>query len=176
MYGPSTNGCGEIMNPDLQQLKDIHLPKAVTTWPIAPGWIILSILLFCIVCYTGYRWYSQRRKKYTAHFALAKLNKLRALMVENPEKINIAAEISILLRRTALHYFQRDEIAGLSGKEWLCFLNRSGDTTHFTSETGYLLTDAPYQKNTLADLTPLFSLAQTWLKTISKNKMVASEK
>lgn len=158
------------MNPELQQLKDIHLPQAIKMWPIAPGWIglfvVFIVTIFCVVYY-GYK---RKQKKYTVNYALAKLKKLQNLTKENPEKINIATEISILLRRTALYYFPREDIAGLSGKHWLEFLNRSGHTTNFTRETGRLLTDAPYQKEFANDLSPLFNLAQAWLITIAKKK------
>ena len=35
-------------NP-LQNLKDIHLPGAVSAWPPAPGWWILTFLLLALV-------------------------------------------------------------------------------------------------------------------------------
>lgn len=163
------------MNPALQQLKDIHLPQAVHMWPMAPGWLVLYVLLIATVLYAIYFWYQSKRKKYTVKFALAKLDKLEQLLAKNPEKINIAAEISTLLRRTALYYFRREEIASLTGKQWLDFLNRSGETTHFTQETKRLLTDAPYQKEVSNDLTPLFTLARAWLMTISKKKVMSAE-
>lgn len=164
------------MNAALQQLKDIHLPPAINTWPIAPGWIALFALLFATMCYALYLWHKAKKRKYTAKFALAKLEKLHQLMIENPENINIAAEISILLRRTALYYFQREAIAGLSGKHWLNFLNHSGNTTQFTEEAGRLLTDVPYRKESMTDLTPLFTLTRDWLMTISKKKATARER
>lgn len=164
------------MNTDLQQLKDIHLPPLINMWPIAPGWIVLLVILFVTMCSSLYFWHKANKRKYTVNFALAKLEKLHQLLIDNPENINIAAEISTLLRRTALYYYRREEIAGLSGKHWLHFLNCSGDTTKFTEETGRLLTDAPYRKDSVTDLNPLFNLTRAWLMTISKKKMIAAEK
>lgn len=163
------------MDAELQQLKDIHLPHAIHMWPIAPGWIGLFVSLIVTVCYLLYVWRKRNQKKHTVKFALAKLDKLQHLMLENPEQINVSAEISTLLRRTALYYFRRENIAGLSGKHWLDFLNRSGETTDFTQEAGRLLTEAPYQKGNLNDLAPLFALARTWLMTISKKNVTAEK-
>lgn len=160
------------MNPELQQLKDIHLPHAIRMWPIAPGWLILLAVSLFALGYAVYVWYKAKRKKYTVKFALAKLSKLEQLLLENPEKINVAAEVSTLLRRTALYYFPREDIAGLTGGDWLTFLNRSGETLAFSQEIGCLLTDAPYQKESTADLTPLFTLVRAWLITISKKKVI----
>jgi hypothetical protein len=158
------------MNTELQQLKDIHLPQAINTWPLAPGWLALYALAFGLLCYLLYFWYQRRQKRKTIKFAMAKLKALQPLLVENPDSINIAAEISILIRRTALHYFPRMDIAGLAGDQWLAFLNRSGKTAQFTDETGRLLLDAPYRKINTNDLTPLFALTQSWLVAISKKK------
>ena len=158
------------MNTTLEQLKDIHLPGAIPQWPTAPGWITLYILLLVLICYLLRVWYKRQYKKITVKFALSKLKKLKDLMVENPDQLNIAAEISTLIRRTALHYFHREEIAGLSGNDWLDFLNRSGNTTQFTGEVGRLLIDGPYRQNNTSDLTPLYTLTHAWLVTISKMK------
>lgn len=153
------------MNPALQQLKDIHLPPVIPVWLTAPGWIILYIVTVALFSYGIYIWYSRRKQRYTIKYALQQLNQLK---IHNPDDINIAAEISTLIRRTALYYFQRDAIAGLSGQDWLVFLNDSGRTTEFTTVTGQLLLDAPYRKNNHDDLAPLFALTQRWLAVIAK--------
>ncbi|MHB1948290.1 MAG: DUF4381 domain-containing protein [Gammaproteobacteria bacterium] len=158
------------MNPSLQQLKDIHLPKAVSMWPTAPGWIGLYIMMVGLIGYGIFYWYKRRKHRYTIKYALRQLNQLQTLTLHNPDNINIAAEISTLIRRTALYYFQRDAIAGLTGQEWLHFLNTSGNTTQFTTEAGQLLIAAPYRQDHHANLTPLFTLTQHWLTTIIKKK------
>lgn len=160
------------MDKELQQLKDIHLPIPISMWPLAPGWIMLIILSTLILSYVFYRWYEAKQKKHTVKFALAQLKKLQGLTLHNPQNINIAAEISTLIRRTALHYFRREDIAGLSGEQWLNFLNRSGNTNRFNQEVANLITDAPYQKTTNKDLTPLFDITKTWLLNITKKKRI----
>ena len=37
------------MNDPLQQLHDIQLPEPISTWPIAPGWIILLLLVLILL-------------------------------------------------------------------------------------------------------------------------------
>lgn len=164
------------MNTELQQLKDIHLPHPVSLWPAAPGWIMVFFMLIGCIGYLFSAWYQRHQKKKAIKFALSKLKKLKDLMSENSENINIAAELSTLIRRAALYYFRREEIAGLSGNDWLNFLNRSGNTTQFTQETGRLLIDAPYRKNNTNDLTPLFALIHAWLVRISKMNRLTVEK
>ena len=156
------------MNPALQQLNDIHLPQAISMWPVAPGYIILYFILSGLMCYAIYFIYRRKKQRRSIQFALQQLKQLQALTQYNPNNINIAAEISTLMRRTALHYFKRDTIAGLSGQQWLQFLNHSSNTTQFTDQTGQLLIDAPYRKHNAADLTALFALVQMWLSVIAK--------
>lgn len=164
------------MNAELQQLKDIHLPPALTSWLIAPGWLMLLIIFLSLIVYLCYRWVKQQRKRYVVKFALSKLNDLRTLMAANPDNINIAAELSILIRRTALYYFDRKNIAGLIGIEWLNFLNQTGHTSEFTTSIGHMLLDAPYRKPQVVDLAPLFVLTQTWLHALSKKNPLVLEK
>ncbi len=157
-------------NPALQQLKDIHLPLAISGWPIAPGWIMLYIAAFILLGYGIYYWQQRKRRRLVIRYALQQLYQLQVLQTQNPDNINIAAEISTLIRRTALHYFQRAAIAGLSGQDWLQFLNTSGNTTAFTESTGQLLLDAPYRKLNDTDIAPLFSVTKNWLQVIGKMK------
>jgi hypothetical protein len=166
-----------MMNPNLQQLKDIHLPHAFNKlWPLAPGWIILCILVLMSFCGFLYVYYRKRRKKQIVRFILKKLYALEQLSLENTKGVNIAAEVASLLRRTALHYFPREQIAGISGKAWLDFLNQSGQTTKFTQDVGLLLVDIPYRKNYTSDLSPLFALAKVWVLSVSKTSTVVREK
>ena len=164
------------VNPDLQQMKDIHIPPAILMWPTAPGWIILYIILSTLLCYCIYCWYRRRKQLQTIHYAVQQLNLLRNLMNNNPENVNIVAEISTLIRRTALYYYKRDAIAGLCGQEWLKFLNDSGQTSQFTESIGQLLIDAPYRKNAHAEIQPLLDLTQDWLTVIARKnrKEIAS--
>lgn len=157
-------------NPALQQLKDIHLPLAIPRWLIAPGWIMLYAVAFILFAYSIYYWQQRKRRRRVICYALQQLNHLHILQKQNPDNINVAAEISTLIRRTALHYFQRAAIAGLSGQDWLEFLNTSGNTTAFTESTGQLLLDAPYRKPHAIDLEPLFSATENWLHIIGKLK------
>lgn len=155
-------------NPALQQLKDIHLPNAVHMWPVAPGWIVLYVLALSMLIYGIYAWQQKRKRRLAIQYARQQLNALRKLAKDNADNINIAAEISTLIRRTALYYFKRDAIAGLSGKAWLTFLNNSGHTDQFTDQAEHLLLNAPYRKQNSTDLEPLFKLTEQWLTTIAK--------
>ena len=152
----------------LQQLKDIHLPSAIHFWPIAPGWIACYLILSALALYAIYYFHQRNQYRYVLKVALQQLKALRNLQHHNPDNVSVAAEISILMRRTALHYFSRKKIAGLSGDAWLAFLNKTGHTEQFSGVNGQLLLAAPYQKNSDIDTEPLFNLAEQWLLAIAK--------
>ena len=53
------------MNDPLQQLHDIQLPEPISTWPIAPGWIILLLLvLLSLIAAIAYLCHRQRRNQW----------------------------------------------------------------------------------------------------------------
>ena len=155
----------------LAQLKDIHLPPPISWWPIAPGWyglvgLVVSLLL------AGFfvrRFYCRGR---------AKREGLRLLLIyekqaqQGDSSAVICAQVTELLRRVALVYFPRQDIAGLQGDDWIMFLNQTGKRTDFMSVRSLLL-DRPYQSSAgsgdkegsyLEDLTPLFTLVRIWIK------------
>lgn len=146
-------------------LRDIHTLPTPGFWPPAPGWWILAIMGLIgmmilsrwLVIYF-YRW---RRR----HIAIKTLEKLRKTV--DPQKSNnnrFAAEISMLLRRIALSRFPRDRVAGLSGKNWLVFLDQTGGAGQFTQGPGQILALAPYKRYAEIDVEGLFKTAQHWIK------------
>ncbi|MEE9451556.1 MAG: DUF4381 domain-containing protein [Gammaproteobacteria bacterium] len=147
----------------LAALRDIHLPKAVSFWPPAPGWIIITtlIVLLCSgLIWIGYRYLRRQRIK---KLALQRLQALQAQYQQSHQGKEIVTELSILLRRVALAYFPRKEIAGLTGKPWLSFLQSHGQDCDF-EQVGALLLSAPYQAQIKADLTPLMAVCLRWIK------------
>jgi len=162
---------------ELKHLKDIHLPPPISMELSFFLTILLIIFSFSILCYLIYSYcLVLKKKKAVIQHAIQMLTQLENLTLNNPKQIHITAEISILLRRVALHYFPREKIASLSGKEWLEFLNYSGHTTQFSEEMGQLLIESPYCKNNNNNLSKLFIITHQWLKTLSKRKALSVEK
>lgn len=147
----------------LTQLKDIHLPEAISWWPLAPGWYVLIALGLCLITIITYQLF----KKY-AH-ALAKKQALKLLahyQKQYQQEHNVplsSAKVTELLRRVALVYFPREQVASLQGEAWLQFLNQTGKGTNFNSVRKQLL-EAPFQADNNIDLKPLFQQAQQWIK------------
>lgn len=153
-----------MANPDpLVHLKDIHLPDPISWWPLAPGWYAVLLLLLFLILFIGFRIY----KRYC--YALAKrraLILLAACQQQYEKERNVplsSAHISELLRRVALVYYPREQVASLYGEAWLQFLNKTSTGIDFNPVREMLL-DAPFKTNDTINLKPLFNRAKLWIK------------
>ncbi len=151
------------MNNPLNRLRDIHLPDPVSWWPLAPGWYVLAALMAILLIVAAYQFLQWRRWQKPKRAALKLLEEYQ-LQANNPNNnALISARISELLRRVALVYYPREQVAGLSGEDWLDFLNHSSRNLSF-SPVRELLLEAPYSSLPPSSLTPLFNRARAWIK------------
>jgi Domain of unknown function (DUF4381) len=148
---------------ELAKLHDIHLPAPIGWWPLAPGWyflIALALLLIALLVYFAHRFYKNGRAKQEA---LLLLKNYEQQYQRGADSQLISMKISELLRRVALVYFPRAEVAGLKGKAWLDFLSTTSQGIDFKAISDYLLL-LPYQPAKEIDLEPLFCRARRWIK------------
>jgi len=157
----------------LAALRDIHMPEAVSWWPPAPGWwLLLALLLLCVAVLI--RWLKKRRHRQAqpAQFsrrdivkaALAELDRLDGLAAAGADSSGLAMDLSALLRRTAIALHAGDDarIAGLSGDDWLHWLDAQWDEHGFSEGCGRTLLDAPYRRHGQVDMASLLQLVRRW--------------
>lgn len=151
-------------SPSLATLRDIHLPDPIGWWPLAPGWyglILFVVILLFLVIFLGYQAYQHRMPKRRALRLLAQYQKQYVL--DNNASL-ACIRVSELLKRVALVYFPRSQVAGLQGEAWLCFLNQTGKKLDFFTVRGELL-EVPYCSHTeITSLSTLFRLAADWIR------------
>ncbi|MDD5266340.1 MAG: DUF4381 domain-containing protein [Methylococcales bacterium] len=151
------------MQPTQLPLKDIHLPEAIGWWPPAIGWWLLAILipLSIVFLYRFYKHLTRKTAIKTAKKTLAAIKGSQSL--DNKQKL---VEISMLIRRVAISVNPRTEVASLTGRQWLAFLDTSLTGESFSEGGGQLLADAPYQSTppTELEIAQLISLCEDWLK------------
>lgn len=149
---------------ELNALRDIHLPKAVSWWPLAPGWYLLGLTLMAMLLALIVMVYKSRKRGRYKRQALALLADCEKAYLENRQSQIAATQVSDILRRVALLYFPREEVASLQGQAWSDFLSRTSKNIDFNSVRNDLV-HLPWQKNTdYVDLGPLFSCARAWIK------------
>ena len=135
------------MNPDpasLDRLHDVVVPPPVPWWPPAPGscWV-LGLLLVVVVYFLFKAFFRWQHNRYRRE-ALAEWHRHHAQLTDANTRVAAVGELAVLLKRTALSVFPREEVASLTGPEWRTFLDRSSRMNGFASETGELLENAAY--------------------------------
>lgn len=146
----------------LASLKDIHLPPPIGWWPLAWGWFVLMacviLLLVGIVVWVRRHYLQTRAKRQALHL----LELFQKQYQHNNDSQRACARISELLRRVAMAYYPRLEVASLMGNDWLIFLNRTSKGLDFTSVSHELL-QLPYSNKQVANLNVLFTISRAWI-------------
>ena len=142
-------------------LVDIPLPQEVGLWPQTwPARIAIVVLLAAALIAI---WQLMRHRHATRYRreALAELKR-----IENSDAAELPAQLALLLRRTALAAFPREQVAPLAGPSWLAFLDRTGNATEFSEGVGRWLASAPYARAVLdgTQRTQLVALVQRWIR------------
>jgi len=105
-------------NPALAAMKDIQPPEPIGTWPLAYGyWLLLAVTLVAIVACAF--WLIKRHRRCAAkREAIAQLDKL------DTSHRQLAIEINALLKRSAMSYTPRENIASIDGDSWYAWLRQ----------------------------------------------------
>jgi len=145
------------------QLRDIHLPASPEFWPPAPGWWIVALLAAVALAWISMRLISLWRRKRSQREIFSLLDDLSK--TDTGDRIpEFLASVSTLLRRVALLKFPRKEVAPLTGKDWLSFLDIHGGEGQFVNGAGSVLEAGPYTRNSNVDQQGLLLLARKWIK------------
>jgi hypothetical protein len=150
------------MKADGPELRDIHLPADPSWWPPAPGWWVLLVILLVLV------WVAvtllrrrQRRRRWQAR-VMSELDAIAAHQQRAPDAVQLAAELSQLLRRASR--LLDSTAPALHGDAWLSFLDKPLGGTDFTDGIGRVLLEGPYRRDLNMDADALLELAHRWLK------------
>jgi len=134
------------MDPEQIPLRDLHLPEAIDWWPLAPGWWLVMVLAIVALGYLLRLYLHKHARGAARRYALRQLNELTAEFEQHHDVFEFSSQMSELLRRTMLAYAPRTEVAGLTGDEWLAWLDRDLDQPRFQSDTGRKLLELPYRR------------------------------
>lgn len=125
----------------LDRLHGIVMPDAVPWWPPAPGWYVVMLVLALAGLFAARRF---RQRSQARRYRVEALSELEQLAPRETEARRYAGDVMILLRRTALAAWPREEIVALKGDAWWRFLDDSADSPLFASELGPLCEQLAY--------------------------------
>ena len=144
------------------QLKDIHLPEAVSWWPPAIGWWLLLLLIPLLA---GLLWWGY--KKITEKSVLKSAGKLLEQIKEaQGDDVQTVQQLSSWLRRVSMSISGREAVAGLTGDNWLRKLDESVEGSPFSEGVGRYLVEVHYREKAPGnvDIAALILLCEQWLK------------
>ncbi len=150
-------------------LRDIHLPEPSSWWPLAPGWWALFVLLLLLVglIFYLYRRY-QAKLHHPLHLAQVELDKIKQKYELQADQQTLLKDLSALLRRTCLSLDNNEQIAALTGKDWLQYLDQHLPDRPFSTGPGQVLLYGPYQKTMDFEADSLFEICQQWLTQLGR--------
>ncbi|MGD8559796.1 MAG: DUF4381 domain-containing protein [Gammaproteobacteria bacterium] len=168
------------MNPDFESipLRDIHLPGPVSWWPPAPGWWISAALLLLLVA-AVFVVRALRKKQQLKRAALAEFNSIVSQYHEQGNPQQLINQLSVLLRRLSVSRFPSQRAAGLTGQDWLAFLDQTAAQyrqkmpSSFASDIGEQLISVPYRQHPQIDrekVQPLIEMCRQWIAAVSRSK------
>lgn len=148
----------------LAELRDIHMPDPIGWWPLAPGWWLLAASLILL---TGglviWRIARHRRLAYKRE-ALAQWQAIHADYLHHKDASRLLTDLSILLKRTCITRYGRERTAGLTGEQWLAFLDQTGNSSDFSKGAGQALVSQRYVPDPKVDGAALLNVTLAWLK------------
>lgn len=150
------------MDP-LAQLQDIHVPEAVSYWPLAWGWWALFAVAFTSITIALFYLKRFRQKRKIRSAAMLELAQLDSSAQDFSEQANA------LLKRACMGYFDKEIVSSLYGEKWRRFLVSmlpKGKQELFDAQFKILQMNL-YQSNTVASSqspSATKELVTDWLK------------
>ena len=148
---------------DLSQLKDIHLPPAISEWPMAYGWWLLLAILIIMVVVSVLLFLKQHRNSAIKRSALTLLEHQYSQFKANNDTQQFLQQCNQILKRYCLTHYP--EAASLSGSAWINFLIRHSQKAFFAEEVAHAISQGIYQANCQYNADELYTACSTWLKT-----------
>ena len=147
-------------------IDEVIVPDAISWWPSTSGWIVVGavagMLLLAKVSQIARRWWRNRYRRE----ALRQLGELQG----RTEPMEVVSKLPFYIKATALHAYPREEVASLSGNDWLAYLDAHYQGPSFQQEIGQELLRCAYQpkhRSQLDDIQAvrLIDMSRLWIAT-----------
>ena len=159
------NGITTLPADPLAALRPLHAPEAISWWPPAPGWwivtaLVLTALIFMIIFLSRY-WKNNRYRRSALHEA----TQIKQDYAQQP--LQYCQQINQLLKRIGVHVWPKALTASLTGTAWFEFLNAQCKRKIFSQTSITLLGQSAYQAE--VDISPaaienLHNEVMQWIK------------
>jgi len=123
-------------------IDEIILPEAIAYYPSAPGWQVLGLVVGILIVFqltrSVRRWWRNRYRREA-------LKQLAFIERQADKRLHdVVAVLPYYLKVTALKAYPRQDVASLSGKTWLSFLDANYSGPSFCGGIGKKLLNVAY--------------------------------
>lgn len=148
-------------------IDEIILPADISWWPSTIGWQVLGVLIFIFAAYRLFKfaqcWWKNRYRRE----AIRQIHEQQ--QVPDSGLLTVIEQLPFYLKTTALQAYPRDQVAQLSGTEWIDFLNLKTGSEHFNPTVADQLLAISYRPKEQWQLTEeqylnLINLTKSWIK------------
>ena len=150
-----------ISQASLDNLNDIIISDAVGLFPLAPGWIIVVLLLLALVFHMAFKIYKRYERRLYKREALKELNSY------SQESRDTKLALLTLAKRVAISAYGRKIIARLSEDNWWDFMEQHSKvqiSKDLRTDLSDLLYDPSFKEDRLQHGV-LKELVTLWIKT-----------
>lgn len=140
--------------PELAGLHDIVLPEPISYVPATIGWVVVATIVGVAVVWLGARRVQRWRADAYRRRALEEFARLEALLDRPETRGQALASFAPLVKRTALAFLPREEVASLSGESWLRVLDETGEGAAFLEGPGRILEDVAFRGDAHREAVP----------------------
>ena len=138
----------------LDRLHDLVVPPPGPWWPPTPGWAIvlaaLALAARVLLLKAIVAWQANRYRREALH------------LLDDPA--TKPEEWSALLKRTALAVWPREEVAGLTGRDWLAFLDRTAGMNEFSAGAGRAIESIAFDPRAGGSVDELKAVVREWIQ------------
>jgi LPXTG-motif cell wall-anchored protein len=140
----------------VQNLRDIVVPEAISYIPQTTAWyVVFGVFLVLLAGGGVFLVRRERRNRY---------RKLALHQLADIEARGALCELPALVKQTALSFASRDEVASLSGDDWLRFLDETYHGDAFTHGPGRQLPVLAYGRPNTDEVDELVTLVRQWIR------------
>lgn len=144
----------------LDLMHDLVRPEPIAWTPQTIAWAVVAVWLAAVVGLIIWSRIQHWRRNAYRREALAELRRIAGQ--QELDQQTLAYAVAMLLKRTALAAFERDEVADLYGKDWAEFLRRSSGNDKLVDRNAKALGAAAYSK--VANGHELLAPARRWIE------------
>lgn len=150
----------------LNQLPPLAMPENISSWPPAPGWWILALLLLALVFSVTYylcRIYQNGRRR---RLAIKEVNNLWQHYQQTGDPRHYLQRCNNILRRFCIQQYPDAGFPRLTGEQWLQALDQLVGKTLFNSTNGNQLLEVYQQQQPNTDIASLHTTVKEWFNSI----------